>query len=98
VATVKDWKEKLRALSAERRAQRVAALQDTWVARQAAQQRQIQQRQQQREQQEAELEVPPPEADAPAAAAAVKAATPVAGPVITLQAVASCSSISQACC
>lgn len=70
VATVKDWKEKLRALSAERRAQRVAEMQDTWAARQEAQQRQLLQRQQ-REQ-----------AAAAAAAAAAGAAAATAAALV----------------
>jgi hypothetical protein len=98
-ATVKDWKEKLRALSAERRAQRVAEMQDTWAARQAAQQRQVQQRQQ-NEQAAAAAAAAAAETVSSAAAVlaaaeeAVKPAT--AGPVITLQAVA--GSMSQPVC
>ena len=73
VATVKDWKEKLRALSAERRAQRLSEMQDTWAARQAAQQRQILQRQQR---------------EAAAAAAAAAAATAAAAAAVAELAVA----------
>jgi hypothetical protein len=110
VATVKDWKEKLRALSAERRAQRVAEMQDTWAARQEAQQRQLLQRQQ-REQAAAAAAAAAAGAAAATAAALVADATPAVsaeaeavktsaagGPVIALQAVVGSLSAPQAVC